>query len=251
MNAAQINQAAMALVEARRTMTPLPGLPAGSAPMSVAEAHAIQDETTARLQQAVLGYKAMTPPDGEVTRGLIYAGTVFASHAAVPATLMPQCGVEGEVAFLFRHDLPARATPYTREEVVASVEPLAAIEIVHSRFPVDAVVTALDKLADSTSNGGLVHGAPLADWHGLDLGRLNVTLEVNGAPVLSQTGGHPTGDPLGVVVALANVLHLTTGLQAGQIVTCGSCTGLRYLRPGDTCRVLFEGLGEAGLRFKP
>jgi 2-keto-4-pentenoate hydratase len=62
-------------------------------------------------------------------------------------------------------------------------------------------------------------------------------------------GGHPTGDPLGVAVALANMMRDKGGVRAGQFVTCGSFTGLRYLQPGDTCDVRFEGLGAAEVTF--
>jgi 2-keto-4-pentenoate hydratase len=249
MDPMRVKAAATALVEARRSMAALSGLPAGSTPGSVADAHAIQDATTTLLGKSVAAYKAMAPANGEPNRGLIYAGTLFASPAEIPAAQVPQCGVEGEVAFVFRRDLPKRDRPYTREEVAAAVEALAAIEIVHSRFPADAKIGALDKLADSISNGAFVHAAPRMDWQGLALGKLNVTLLVNGQAVLSQTGGHPTGDPLGVAVVLVNML--ADGVRAGQFVTCGSCTGLRYLNPGDTCTVRFDGLGEAQVRFLP
>jgi len=245
-----IEKAAAALVEGRRTMAPIPGLPAGTSPGTAADAHAIQDATTVLLGKPVAGYKAMAPANGEPTRGLIYAGTVLPSPASIPAAQVPQCGVEGEVAFLFRRDLPARSEPYMREEVSAAVDAFAAIELVHSRFPADATVTSLDKLADSISNGALVSAEPEAGWRRLDLGRLRVTLEVNGTPILSQAGGHPTGDPLGVAVTLANMMREGPGLRAGQFVTCGSFTGLRYLKPGDTCRVRFDGLGEAQVLFQ-
>jgi 2-keto-4-pentenoate hydratase len=246
----KIKRAASALVQARRDMAPLAGLPPDTRPTTTAEAHAIQDETTAQLGKAVVAYKAMAPATGDATRGLIYAGTVVASPAEIPATQVPQCGVEGEVAFIFRKDLPTRPTPYTREEVAAAVDAVAVIEVVHSRFAVDAPVSPLDKLADSISNGALVFGQPNTGWRNLELGKLIVTLEVNGSPVLEQIGGHPTGDPLGVAVVLANMLRETTGLSAGQYVTCGSCTGLRYLTPGDTCAVRFDGLGEARVVFQ-
>jgi 2-keto-4-pentenoate hydratase len=72
---------------------------------------------------------------------------------------------------------------------------------------------------------------------------------VNGKSRLDQIGGHPTGDPLGVAVVLANIWRENGGVRAGQIVTCGSCTGLKYLKPGDVCSVRFEGLGAAEVTF--
>ncbi len=76
-----------------------------------------------------------------------------------------------------------------------------------------------------------------------------MTLAVNGAVQVDQNGGHPTNDPLGVAVALANMLRTGGGVRAGQFVTCGSYTGMRFLKPGDTCRVHFDGLGEAEATF--
>lgn len=163
----------------------------------------------------------------------------------------PQCGVEGEVAFRFRRDLPPRATPYSREEVAAAVDACAAIEIVTSRYVDPDAATVLDKLADCVSNGGFVHGEAITDWYRLDLGKLKVTLTINGATVLEQIGGHPNGDPLGIAVALVEMMRVAGGVKAGQFVTCGSCTGLRYFQPGDRCSVHFDGLGAAEVTFTP
>ena len=71
---------------------------------------------TAGLGEPVGAFKAKAPANGEPTRGVIYADTIHASPARVPTAEVPQCGVEGEVAFMFRRDLPARAAPYSREE---------------------------------------------------------------------------------------------------------------------------------------
>lgn len=249
MDQASIDKAAAALVAARRDMAPLPGLPAGTSPTSAAEAHAIQDATTRLLGATVAAYKTMTRGGQPTERGLIYAGTVFPTPAQVPAKAMPQCGVEGEVAFVLRQPLPPRSTPYTREEVTAAVDAMAAIELVHSRFAPDAPVSAFDKLADCVSNAGLVTAPPRSDWRGLDLGTLPVTLMVNGKTILSRAGGHIVGDPLAVAVAFVNLMRETEGLPAGTVVTCGTYTGLDFLKPGDTCTLRFEGLGEATVTF--
>lgn len=249
MDAHDIAEAAALLVAARRDGVRIPLLPPARRPGSVAEAHAIQDAVTAALGVAIGAFKANAPAGAEPTRGIIYAPTVHASPARIPAALVPQCGVEGEIAFVFRADLPPRATPYAREEVAAVVEACAAIEVVTSRYADADAASALDKLADCISNGAFVHGKVLRDWQGMALGKLKVTLTVNGAPVLQQIGGHPTGDPLGIAVALVEMMRGAGGVKAGQFVTCGSCTGLRYLQPGDVCGVAFEGLGAAEVTF--
>jgi 2-keto-4-pentenoate hydratase len=249
MDAQQIANAAALLVKARHGGPLLAELPAEARPASVTDAHAIQDAVTAALGKPVGAFKAMAPASGDATRGVIYADTVHSSPARIPAAEVPQCGVEGEVAFVFRRDLPVREAPYSRDEVAAAVDACAAIEVVTSRYRNSDAVTNLEKLADCISNGAFVHAAPPADWRSLDLGKLKVTLTVNDAPVLEQVGGHPTGDPLGVAVALANMMRDKGGVRAGQFVTCGSWTGLRYLQPGDVCGVRFEGLGTAEVTF--
>ncbi len=249
MNKQQIEQAARILVQARRDMKPLTGLPDGLKPSSVEEAHAIQDAVSHQLGKLIGGFKAMAPAEGEPTRGIIYGGTIHASPCKLPASTVPQCGVEGEVAFVFRRDLPNRAKPYTRNEVAAVLDACAAIEVVSGRFAQKSAVSNLEYLADSIRNGALVHDAPRSDWRGLQLGKLKVTLSVNGKSRLEQVGGHPTGDPLGVAVVLANIWREKGGVRAGQLVTCGSFTGLIFLKPGDVCSARFEGLGSAEVTF--
>jgi 2-keto-4-pentenoate hydratase len=249
MNKQQIEQAARMLVQARRDMKPLTGLPEGLKPSSVEEAHAIQDAVSHQLGKLIGGFKAMAPAEGEATRGIIYGGTIHASPCKLPASTVPQCGVEGEVAFVFRRDLPNRTKPYTRNEVAAVLDACAAIEVVHGRFAQKAAVSNLEYLADSIRNGALVHDTPRSDWRALQLGKLKVTLSVNGKSRLEQVGGHPTGDPLGVAVVLANLWREKGGVRAGQFVTCGSFTGLKFLKPGDVCTARFEGLGSAEVTF--
>jgi 2-keto-4-pentenoate hydratase len=251
MDVRQIDRAAGLLVGARRSGTLLESLPHDATPANVAEGHAIQDAVTAALGRPVGAYKAMAPANGEPTRGVIYADTIHPTPARVPPSEVPRCGVEGEVAFVFRRDLPARSTAYTRDEVAAAVDACAAIELVSSRYRDFANASALVKLADSIANAAFVHAPPLAEWRSLDLGKIHVTLIVNGESVLDQTGGHATGDPLGSAVALVDMMRAQGGVRAGQFVTCGSYTGLRYLKPGDVCGVRFEGLGAAEVTFAP
>lgn len=245
----QIALAANLLAEARRSGKPLAGLPEACRPASVADAHAIQDAVTDALGYEVGAFKANALPDAEPNRGVIYARDIHPSPARIQASTVPLLGVEGEIAFRFTRDLPARQEAYSEQEVAAAAEACAAIEVVHSRYADQAARSFLEKLADCISNGAFVPAAPAADWRALDLGRIHVELEVNGQTVLSQDGGHPTGDPLGVATTLVNMMRTSAGVRAGQYVTCGSFTGLRFLHPGDRCGVRFRGLGDAQVAF--
>lgn len=268
MDPMRIAEAAALLVAARKQRSRIGPLPAACRPESVPDAHAIQDAVTAILGAEVRAFKAnaaansavkpasRSPADApwlipEGVRAPIYASTIRVSPARFLVAEVPQCGVEGEVAFRFRRDLPPRPMSYTREEIAASIDACAAIEVVTSRFADPDAATFYDKLADCVSNGGFAHGETVRDWHGLDFSRIRVTLTVNGETVVKQPGGHPTGDPLGIVVALVEMMRTAGGVTAGQFVTCGSYTGLRYLKPGDICGVSFDGLGAAEVRFAP
>lgn len=245
----RIDKAAALLVKARRDMVPLQGLPDALQPKTVDEGHAIQDATSKALGKLIAGFKAMSPPGQQPNRGILYAGTIHPSPCDLPSNTVPQCGVEGEVAFVYRTDLPDRPVPYTREEVSAVVDAFAAIEVVHSRYDIARPLSNLEKLADSIMNGGLVCAAPNPEWRSLNLENIQVAMTVNGTAFKAKTGGHPIGDPLAVAVEMANMWRSKGGVRAGQVVTCGSYTGLDYLKPGDTCSVAFEGLGTATVKF--
>ena len=255
MDTRHVAEAASLLAAARRDGRRIEGLPEACRPKSAADAHAIQDAVTGLLKDEIRAYKANAPvagdPNSHGLRAPIYAANTRVSPARFPVSEAPQCGVEGEVAFRFRQDLSPRATAYTREEVAAAVDACAAIEVVTSRYADPDAASAHDKLADCISNGGFVYGANVTDWRALDLPKLKVKLTVNGETVLEQVGGHPIGDPLGVAVAFVEMMRTAGGVKAGQFITCGSCTGIRYLKPGDTCVVTFDGLGSAELQFVP
>jgi 2-keto-4-pentenoate hydratase len=244
----EIAACVQALSEARRRGKRIEKLPA--APSSVAEAHVIQDRVAAALGEAVGGYKINAMPGDEPTRGLIYARMIRPSPARIAPAEAPHLGVEAEIAFRFSRDLPSRDAPYRREEVVEAMAALPAIEVVSSRFRDPLTRPPLEQLADNLINGALVPGAERRDWSRLDLARLHVTLEVNGETVVSQQGGHAGSDPAGFAVALVNAMRDAGGVKAGQIVTTGSWTGLRFLKPGDRCSIRFEELGGAEVAFE-
>jgi 2-keto-4-pentenoate hydratase len=237
-----------ALADARMSGRWIEELPA--APSSVAEAHLIQDRVAAALAEAVGAFKINAPPGEEPARGLIYARMIRPSPARIAPAEVPHLGVEAEVAFRFIRDLPGRDAPYAREEVVEAMAALPAIEVVSGRFRDPRARPPLEQLADCLINGALVPGTELCEWSSLDLVHLPVRVEVNGETVIRQEGGHVGADPAGFAVALVNAMRDAGGVKAGQIVTTGSWTGLRFLKPGDRCSIHFEELGGAEVAFE-
>eukprot|EP01035_Chromulina_nebulosa_P013955 gene13955-18477_t len=121
-----MDAAAEMLAQARRSGTQIEALP--MTPLSVAEAHAIQDRVAALVGEPIGAFKAGAPPEGEPTRGLIEARMVRPSPARMSVAEVRHLGVEGEVAFRFTRDLPARSELYTRDEVAKVVTVLPVIE---------------------------------------------------------------------------------------------------------------------------
>ncbi len=244
-------QAAELLVAARRSGRRLDGLPAALKPADQAAAFAIQDAVMALLGERPGGWKVATPPGAPATCAPLFGSLIHPSPLAIPAAQVPLLGVEGEIAVRLGRDLPPRDNPYERTDLLAAIDGVApAIEIVDTRLADFLKQAPHDKLADNIGNGAFVHGAPVADWRGLDLSALRVRLELAGRTLVDKVGGCPSGDPVVAVVWLAN--HLTGrcgGLKAGQIVTTGSCVGMPFAKPGDTAIATFDGLGAAQVTF--
>src|SRR5215469_4134274 len=113
MSQSRTEAAVDAFITARRTGRHMATLPPGSAPHDLAEAHALQDATVAKLGERVSGWKVALGKDREVMRGIIVGSRMLRSPASLPASDVPMLGVEGEIAFLFDRDLPPRNSDYS------------------------------------------------------------------------------------------------------------------------------------------
>jgi 2-keto-4-pentenoate hydratase len=221
------------------------------APKTDEEAFAIQDGVMIGLGAKAGAWKAGLRPDGSGNCAPIFAADVFDSPATVKAADYGVLIIEAEVGFRIGRDLPPRGTNYSAGEILDAVShAIVTIELVNHRFiDVDAV-SALEKLADNQANGGLVVTQGVTAWRHLDLTHLPVTLTIGGKTVYQAAASNPVGDPTSPLIWLAN--HLTGrngGLRAGDIVTCGSCTGVEPAAPGDEVVADFGPLGVASVRL--
>lgn len=240
-----IQQAADILMAVRRGGPRVAGLGA-AAPQDEAGAFAIQQEVLKRLGGRIGGWKCATPPGKPSSAAMLDAAGIHPGPARWPVPVGSRIGIETEIAFRLGRDLPKRATPYTPEEVkdaIAAAFP--AIEMVSSRYIDPAQVSPLEAMADGIAHAGLVLGVDVPDWRSLDLKSLTVRQTCGGAVQVERVGGNPSGGPFTPLVWLANHLpSLGLQLEAGQVVTTGSCTGLIHVEGRQRVTGGFLGFGE-------
>jgi 2-keto-4-pentenoate hydratase len=188
-------------------------------------------------------------PTAEPLRACLPAALIQHGAGRLAANACWPGGIEAEIAFRVGRDLPVAGGPYTREQVIDSLDTAhVAIEVLSTRQSDPERVDPNAKLADLLFNGHLIVGPGTRHWRTLDLAQLPITVSVDGEPLIAQHGGNPAGDPLRLIHWLANALDAEDGgLVAGEIITTGSWIGAHQpLRPA-TFRVQLAGIGDVAL----
>ena len=129
----RLHQAAELLLEARRTVQPIDDLPPGMAPRTLEEAYYVQDLMLKAIGKAGGWKVGAMSPDGTPFYAPMPVDGFTTSGERIAKEYRRLRGVEAEIAFLMGKDLPPRATPYSRAELVdaiASCHP--AIELLES-----------------------------------------------------------------------------------------------------------------------
>src|SRR5438046_2515629 len=115
-----VQQAAELLVEARRSGRPLDGLPPALRATSAAQAWAIQDAVMALLGERAGGWKVGVVDGVPPSCAPMFASLIRPSPLSIPAATVPLLGVEAEIAVRIGRDLPPRAEPYGRADILAA-----------------------------------------------------------------------------------------------------------------------------------
>ena len=250
---AAIEPAAEALAEARRQGQTLAQLP-GGLPENLADAYAIQRRAVDRFGAPRCGWKiGATSPEAQAilnTDGP-FAAPLFEPECLSSGTSLAcpdhgLLGLEPEFAFRLAEDLPPRDRPYESAEARAAVATLhPAFEVIGLRLPDRHFRNVLAVIADFGANVGLIAGAGITDWRSLDLARLEVVARIDGDPVAKGTGAKVLGHPLTALTWLANHLRAEgEGLQAGQLITTGTCAGVVQISPGEHASADFGAAGK-------
>jgi len=186
------------------------------------------------------------------------AGRLLADRVVPPCSTLSLAGngmrvAEPEFAFVLGRDLPPRATPWTRAEVLDAVTALRlALEVPDSRYADFVHAGEAQLVAESACANDLVLGPVVtADWRSLDLVDHAVRAEVVGRYRRGGTGAAVLGDPRIALVWWANELS-TIGetARAGQVVITGTCMKSLEIQEGDHVRADYGVLGSIEARFR-
>ena len=231
------------------------------APSSAEEAYAVQAEAVRLSGLPARGFQVGSPSleaqrklgTNEPGSAPLLAPYVHDSPARVAIAARHNAELEGEIAFLVGRDLPPRAEPYSHAEVADAIDAAAgAVEVVGSRIAGGlAGIGRFLSTADFGVNIALVVGAWTRDWRRLDLKALPVAMTIDGERRGTGTGARALGDPLNVMVWLANQQSARgRGMKTGDIVSTGTCTGLDAVRTGQTALADFAALGSVEVVFE-
>lgn len=244
-----IHTAAGLLAKARLQGRSFKELPADARPTTFADAAAIQNETAKILGEEIVAYKVAGVDPETVIWGGILASRLLANPAQLPASAVPLLGVEGEIAHRLDVDLEPSHRTLTLEQFDEMTTVVPAIEVVDTRFLSYTDAPAMDRNADFMSNGALVYGDPWPDSKATDFTKLPITLSNSGVVLSETVGGHSVIDSRLPAFAFFRSKHRPDYVPRGTIITTGTYTGLKFVKPGDTVSVAFAGYGSLEITF--
>ena len=230
-------------------------------PSSTEEAYAIQGQIVRLSGYEVCGFKVGSTSKeaqqflgtSEPGSGALLAPYLHMTAAQVVIVPLQMPAVEGEFAFRLDEDLSPREAAYTNAEVARAIDAVAgAIEVVGTRLAGGLAGKGRFLMtADGGANVALITGPWKTDWRALDLRTHRVAIRINGKERGRGEGARALGDPMNVMVWLANQQSKSgRGLKAGDIVSTGTCTGLDGVKPGDHVLADFGSLGCVEAKFQ-
>lgn len=235
-----VRAAALALDEAERSHTQIRLLSETYSGITMDDAYAIQAEWV-RIKQAagdpIIGWKigltskamqqalSIDIPDS----GVLLKSMDFANGSTIPAGRFIQPRIEAEIAFVTK---AAMDDPSLEAILDATDYVVPALEILDTRITrkdpeTGRLRTVYDTISDNAANGGIVMGAPVRDFRGIDLRRVGAICSRNGEVEETGLGAGVLGDPvLSMSWLVQRLAAYGQRIEAGQVVLSGS-----FIRP--------------------
>ena len=194
-------------------------------------------------------YRVSAPIWGHVYDSTVQYAQAGEKQLAVGHLLQPR--IEAEIQLHFR-----RTPPVTRDEhaILESIDWIAqGFEIVQCPFP-DWEFAGVDTIAAYAVHGALLVGTPVLVFEiencADKLRHFEVVLSKDGVQLARGVGANVLGSPLLAFAHLAEVLSrqsLFPPVQAGEIVSTGTLTGLMPVSAGDEWSTTISGIDLPGL----
>jgi 2-keto-4-pentenoate hydratase len=182
----------------------------------------------------------------EPVYGTLFEDMRFGSGATVPPGILAAPKVEGEIVLELGKDIEGDIDAATVRKAVAAIYP--ALEIPDS--PINGKMTAVDMAAANAAAAGYVLGKRYPIGADFDLSNIALTMKHNGKVVSSGVSSICMGDPLNVLIWLAQKLAASKiPMRAGQIVFAGSLVPIIGAAPGDSFEADVGDLGTVGVKF--
>lgn len=234
--------------------TAVAALPDALKPATRAEGYAAQAGLEARSTGPRIGWKiAATSAAGQAHIGVdgplagrLLREAIHAEGADISLNGNRMRVAEPEFAFRLGQAVPARAEPYTVEQVMAMVSDLhLAIELPNARLSAFVMAGGAALIADNACAGDFVIGAAVtANWRSIDLSAHPVHCTVQGRYEREGTGANVLGDPRAALTWCVNEVS-AQGIEiaAGELVSTGTCAVPLEIVPGDKVEMDFGVLG--------
>ncbi len=185
--------------------------------------------------------------------GRIYRDTIFTSGAQLgPEFFINFRNVECEFAFRLNMSYPVRDEAYSYGDVDAGVDVMfPALEIGDTVF-LDWY-GASGYFGSCLDNGGgaaFVYGEERRDWRSLDLVEAAMDLYLNEFYIKSGQGRAAMGHPVTSLTWMVNWARSHgRPVEAGEVISTGTCTGHLFAQSGDVVSADFASLGVVQVEF--
>jgi 2-keto-4-pentenoate hydratase len=254
-----VHRLAAAFYEAEVTRTPVPPISAAHPDITVRDAYLIQEAlvlimmgegwTTTGIKVGATK-KAVQEKfgTGEPVCSVMFRERQTKNGGKIETARLVQPRIEPEIAF--RMGRPLSGPGVTRSDALAAVGGvMGAFEIVdcHTR---DWNIGAAELIADNCVNAGYVLGPERPLAAGLDLAGVTVKFSKNGGAPSLGSGAQALGDPVEVLVWLANWLaERDRQLEKDWVVLSGGLADAFAAAPGDRFIGDFSDLGKVAVSF--
>ncbi|MCH4152671.1 MAG: 2-keto-4-pentenoate hydratase [Sphingobium sp.] len=235
-----VRAAALSLDEAERSRAQIRLLSETYPGITMDDAYAIQAEWV-RMKQAagdpIIGWKigltskamqqalSIDIPDS----GVLLQSMDFASGCTIPSCRFIQPRIEAEIAFVTKApmDDPLLEAILDATEYVAPALEILDTRITRKDPQTGRLRTVYDTISDNAANGGIVMGAPVRDFRGIDLRRVGAICSRDGEVEETGLGAGVLGDPvLSMSWLVQRLAAYGQRIEAGQVVLSGS-----FIRP--------------------